>query len=225
MNHIAVFARWPAPGRVKTRLSPALPESPACDLYRGMLGDALAAAAKVEADTRTLWWAGAPAGRAAFDVPAGFEVREQVGHDLGARLEHACAEMLRRPGDRALIIGADCPDLGASHLREAFASLAAHALVLGPALDGGYTLIGLSRSAPELFRGVAWGTAAVLEQTLERALALGLPVARLEPLADLDTPADLVKWLSKTCVAGTGGAACTRSALAAIGLMPEPLVE
>ena len=220
MNHIAVFARWPAPGRVKTRLSPALPQALACDLYRALLGDALAAVAATPADTRTLWWAGAPAGRSAFEVPAGFEVRDQHGDNLGARLEHACAQLLRGPGNAVVFIGADCPDLGTAHLREAFARLAAHPLVLGPALDGGYTLIGLARPAPELFRGVAWGTPAVLEQTLERARALGWSAAQLERLGDLDTPADLVNWLSKACVRGAPGAPRTRAALATMGLIP-----
>ena len=220
VNHIAVFARWPAPGRVKTRLSPALPGALACDLHRALLGDALAAAAATEAGTRTLWWAGAPADRSAFDLPAGFEAREQTGDNLGARLERACAELLRSPDDRALVMGADCPDLGAAHLGQSFALLAAYDLVLGPARDGGYTLIGLARPAPELFHDVAWGTAAVLEQTLERARALGLSVAQIERLGDLDTPADLVKWLSNACLAGANGAPRTRAALAAMGLIP-----
>ncbi len=219
VDHIAVFARRPVAGRVKTRLSPALPEPLALELYRALLGDALAAAAEARAGTRTLWWAGAPGATRAFALPAGFEVREQGAGDLGARLERACAAMLRGPGDRAVIIGADCPDLGADCLDAAFGSLAAHDLVLGPARDGGYTLIGLKRPAPELFRGVAWGTGAVLAQTMERARALGLTVAHLETLDDLDTPADLVKWLSRICVSG-GGAPRTRASLAAMGLLP-----
>jgi rSAM/selenodomain-associated transferase 1 len=220
VNHIAVFARWPAPGRVKRRLSPALPEALACDLYRALLADALATAAAAAADTRTLWWAGAPADRSAFELPAGFAVRDQDGADLGARLERACAELLARPTDRAVIIGADCPDLAASHLGEAFALLDSHDLALGPARDGGYTLIGLAGPAPELFQDVAWGTAEVLEQTLERAGALGLSVARLPPLGDLDTPADLVNWLSRMGVAGAIAAPRARAALVTMGLIP-----
>jgi hypothetical protein len=220
VDHIAVFARRPVAGRVKTRLSPALPETLALDLHRAMLGDALAAAAEARAGTRALWWAGAPAEPATLEAPAGFEVREQGDGDLGARLERACAAMLRSPGDRAVVIGADCPDLDAAYLDAAFGSLAAHDLVLGPARDGGYTLIGLKRAAPGLFRGVAWSTGAVLEQTLERARSLALGVARLEPLEDLDTPADLVRWVSRTCVSGAGGAPRTRAALAAMGLLP-----
>ncbi len=220
VNHIAVFARWPASGRVKSRLSPALPPGLACDLHRALLGDTLATALACEAESRTLWWADAPADRAGFEVPPGFEVRDQRGSDLGARLEHACAERLAGAADRLVIVGGDCPDLGPGHLREALARLDTHALVLGPARDGGYTLIGLARSAPGLFRGVAWGGATVLEQTLERARAARLPVALLEPLADLDTPADLVRWMSTECVARSGRAPLTRAALGAMGLLP-----
>jgi len=220
MNHLAVFARWPEPGRVKTRLSPALPEALACDLYRAMLGDALAAALAARADSRALYWSDAPAQRSAFDVPAAFEVRAQQGGVLGARLERAFAALLRAPGDRAVVIGADCPDVDTAHLQEAFELLAAHDLVLGPARDGGYALIGLSRPAPELFRGIEWSTPRVLGQTLERAGALGLRVAQLDPLEDLDTPAALVRWLSRMCVAGAPHAPRTRAALTAMGLMP-----
>jgi len=221
MMHVAVFARWPEPGRVKTRLSPALPAALACDLHRAMLGDALAAALAARADARTLHWGDAPAGRSGVAVPDAFEVREQRGPDLGARLEHAFAEHLRAPGARAVIVGADCPQLDAATIDRALERLADHDLVLGPALDGGFTLIGLARPAPGLFRGVAWSTAAVLAQTLERAAALGLSNALLDPLADLDTPADLVRWMSRTCVAGSAAAPRTRAALAAMGLMPE----
>jgi rSAM/selenodomain-associated transferase 1 len=221
MDHVAVFARWPEPGRVKTRLSPALPEALACDLYRAMLGDALAAALATRADARAIYWADAPAERTAFAVPASFEVRGQQGRGLGARLERAFDEMLRAPGDRAVVIGADCPDADPAYLCQAIVLLAEHDLVLGPARDGGYTLIGLSRPAPGLFRGVAWGTSRVLEQTLERAAALGLGAAQLDPLEDLDTPADLARWLSRAWVAGAASALRTRAALVAMGLMSE----
>jgi hypothetical protein len=220
MIHVAVFARWPEPGRVKTRLTPALPAALACDLYRAMLGDALAAAMSAAADTLALYWSDAPADRSEVAVPAPFEVRDQQGADLGARLERAFAGLLRTPGDRAVIIGADCPDLDAVALRRAFERLAVHDLVLGPARDGGYTLIGLRHPAPELFHGVAWSTPGVLGQTLARAATLGLGVAQLDPLDDLDTPADLVRWLSGTCVRLGTTAPRTRAALAAMGLLP-----
>ncbi|HEY6867008.1 MAG TPA: TIGR04282 family arsenosugar biosynthesis glycosyltransferase [Candidatus Eisenbacteria bacterium] len=222
MNHIAVFARWPEPGRVKTRLTPALTPALACDLHRAMLDDALAAAAAAPADARVLCWADAPAGHAAFVPPPGFEERDQGPGDLGARLERAFGSMLRGPDDHAVIIGADCPDLGGEAIAKAFAALGRRDLVLGPARDGGYYLIGLACKVTGLFHDIAWGSDRVLTQTLEHARTLGLEVERLEALDDLDTPEDLVNWSARSCIQGSSHAPRTRAALAALGLIPAP---
>src|SRR5439155_26366486 len=120
MNRLAVFARWPEPGKVKTRLSPALTPAAACDLHRAMVADALAVAAAGPADQRTLWWADAPPDRAGFAPPAGFEVRDQGAGDLGDRLGRAFDALLAAPGDHAVVIGTDCPDLGVRHIAAAF---------------------------------------------------------------------------------------------------------
>ncbi len=221
MRHIAVFARPAVVGRVKTRLSPALPPRLACELYRGMLRDALAAAQAASADHRTLWWAEPLAGGPDPDVPPDWTVARQRGGDLGERLADAFAALLRAPADRALVMGADCPALDGSRIGAALARLEEHDMVVGPALDGGYTLIGLQRPCPALFEDVPWSTPQVLARTLERAAALGLRVARLEPLADLDTPAALVRWLGELTLAPGDTALHTRSALSAMGLLPE----
>jgi glycosyltransferase A (GT-A) superfamily protein (DUF2064 family) len=158
-------------------------------------------------------------------VPAGFEVRDQRGADLGARLEHATGELLSPRGARVLVMGADCPDLDAVRIAAAFAALERAELVLGPARDGGYYLIGLARSAAALFRGIDWGTPRVLAQTRERARALDLSLTELEPLDDLDTPADLARWAARAAVGGAAGGATavgaprTQAALRAIGLL------
>ena len=95
--------------------------------------------------------------------------------------------------DRAIIIGSDCPGITTEYLRDAFAQLKAHDLVLGPALDGGYTLLGLRRPTPGLFENMTWSTEQVLTDTLERASAAGLGVHQLAPLSDVDYVED---WLS-----------------------------
>jgi len=215
MNHLAVLARWPEPGKVKTRLSPALSPAAACDLHRAMLADALAVAAAAPADQRTLWWADAPPDRSAFAPPAGFEVRDQGAGDLGERLGRVFDALLAAPGDHAVVIGTDCPDLGARHITAAFEALTHNDLVMGPASDGGYYLIGLSRAAPKLFRGLAWGTGRVLDQTLMRSS--GLSVARLERLEDLDTVEDLKRWSARSG-RDDREAPATAAALAASGL-------
>ncbi len=216
-----MFAKWPAPGRVKTRLSPALPPALACDLYRALLHDTLSAAAGADAGERFVYWAGAPADRDAVALPAGFAAREQRGADLGSRLGSAFDELLAGPGDRAAIVGADCPALGAPELRAAFAALAAHDLVLGPTRDGGYYLVGLARRAPAIFEGIEWSTARVLGQTLERARASALRVHLLPQLDDLDTPEDLVRWLAESVTRAAPAPSRTRRLLRSLGLLPD----
>jgi hypothetical protein len=221
MRRLALFARWPESGRVKTRLTPAVPPALALDLYRAMLADAIAVAAAAKAGERFLYWGESPAARDGFDVPGGFQVRDQRGRDLGERLEHAFAELLARPAERAVIVGADCPALEPKTVDAAFEALESHDLVLGPARDGGYYLIGLARLSPALFRGIEWGSARVLEQTIARAGNEGLRVQRLEELEDIDTAEDLLRWIAAR-VAG-GGRREPRAldqALRTIGLLP-----
>jgi rSAM/selenodomain-associated transferase 1 len=220
MDRVALFAKWPAPGRVKTRLSPALPPALAHDLYRAMLEDALGTAAGARAGERFVYWADAPQPRGGVSVPGSIAERDQEGADLGERIEHAFGELLRASGDRAVIVGADCPALDASTITASFEALATHDAVLGPARDGGYYLVGLARPAPALFRGIEWGSGRVLEQTLERARAAGLTVARLETLDDLDTPADLARWLARSVVEGAESRSRAAEALRAMGLLP-----
>ena len=93
-----------------------------------------------------------------------------------------------------VLIGTDCPDLNAQLIAEAFQALGEHDLVLGPAIDGGYYLIGLRRLIPELFTGIPWSTSAVLRQTLRIAQKLELAVAQLPLLSDVDRPEDLPIW-------------------------------
>ena len=154
MNRLGVFARHPVAGTVKTRLSPALPAALAARLYEAMLADTRAEAAACDA-ARTWWWAD---GGAPLADPA-FEERAQEGDSLGERLAHAMTAMRR--GDarsRAVIVGSDCPALVAGHLRDAFAALAHTDVVLGPATDGGYWLVGARRECDALFHDVPWST-------------------------------------------------------------------
>ena len=216
VRRLALFARPAVIGKVKTRLSPALPPAAACMLYRGMLADALDALRGARsAEERFVYWADGDE-----PVAAGVRVRPQSGADLGVRLAAAFDELLAAEGDRAVIFGADCPALDASVIDEAFARLERSALVIAPARDGGYALIGLARRAPSLFHGIAWSTEGVLEQTLERARALGLETARLAPLEDVDTAEDvcrLVAWLAPELGERPSG---TRGALRTCGLLP-----
>jgi len=118
----------------------------------------------------------------------------QPAGDLGERLAGAFAESFRAGSTATIIIGSDCPDLSADVLIEAFTHLAEAPVVLGPAQDGGYYLVGLNRPVPELFHGIPWGTDRVLADSLAALHRCGCKAALLKPLADIDRPEDLPVW-------------------------------
>ena len=189
---MAVFARAPEPGRVKTRLIPVLRAAEAAELYEALLLDTIEV---VESCARTV---------VAFTPSGGRRVLERLlgGHrrllpqgpgDLGERLGRVF-EILCERGQPALVVGSDCPALTAARIRTAAERLGHADVVIGPALDGGYYLIGLRRPRPELFRDIPWSTGSVLEITRSRAQEAGLRVELLEAARDLDTPEDLYEW-------------------------------
>lgn len=227
-RRLAVFARWPLAGSVKSRLSPALPADLACDLHRALVSDTLAVAAAAGADETFVLWGDAPHGASpgaavpapeGIAIPAGLRTGAQSGGTLGDRLDTAFDALLS-DGARALVVGTDCPALRAEHLQAGFAALEESDLVLGPARDGGYWLIGLRVRAPVLFGSIAWGSGAVLAQTLERAGHARLSVATLATLDDLDTPDDLARFVARGLVDPGCVPAATREALARMGLLP-----
>jgi uncharacterized protein len=221
MKRVALFARPPRPGTVKSRLSPALPPALACDLYRGMLEDAIEQVAACAADQRLLYWSDAPPPDQQLRGAQALEPRQQRGANLGERMAAAFAELLPARGDRAVICGADCPEMETRHLDAALAALERAELALAPSADGGYSIIALSRPAPELLTGIEWSSSGVLEQTLERAGDLRLRPVLLPALADVDTPEDVARlvarWLMQPSARWPRHAA---AALAGIGLLP-----
>jgi hypothetical protein len=114
--------------------------------------------------------------------------------DLGARMGRSLQAAFAAGIHQAIIIGTDCPDLDDHLLTQAFQALDNQDLVLGPARDGGYYLIGMTQWFPELFTDIAWSTAGVFARTLDIAQELGLAIALLPTLADVDYPEDLPIW-------------------------------
>jgi hypothetical protein len=197
-----MLTRLPAPGQTKTRLVPALGAEGAAGLQRlltehvalelSALGASGEARVEIWHERGTARWMRGWLGA----VP---RYRPQAGGDLGARLQAVMEQAFAEGAARCLVVGSDCPGMTADHLRGALAALETADLVLGPATDGGYWLVGLRASAapralPALFQAVSWGSAEVLRQTEERAAAAGLAMVRLEPLADIDRPEDLPEW-------------------------------
>ncbi|MFZ5775117.1 MAG: TIGR04282 family arsenosugar biosynthesis glycosyltransferase [Thermodesulfobacteriota bacterium] len=193
-GRLILMTRYPVPGHSKTRLIPALGPEGAALLQRRMTEQAVRlvrtfeARFPVEAEVR---YAGG--GLAAMRAWLGNQprLRAQGAGDLGTRLGRAFAEAFASGASAVVAVGADCPALAGEHLAEAFLALRRHELVVGPAKDGGYYLLGLAKPAPALFRDIPWGGGEVLAVTLARAAALGLRWHGLEPLADVDRPEDL----------------------------------
>ena len=177
---------------MKTRLIPVLRAAESAELYEALLLDTVEVA---ESCARTVVAFTPSGGRRALERLLGGHRRlvPQGPGDLGERLGRVF-EVLCGRGQPALVVGSDCPALTAARIRTAADRLRHADVVIGPALDGGYYLIGLRRPRPELFAGIRWGTASVLADTLSRAREADLRVELLEPARDLDTPEDLYEW-------------------------------
>lgn len=194
---LAIMCKAPISGESKTRLCPPLKPDEAAALSRCFIADVAATVAAVSAEGGAQGYALiTPTGEgAAFAglLPDTVPVRGQCGPDLSARLVHAVREMLAAGHSGVCLINADGPTLPAGLLARAAAVLAEPeaGVVLIPAIDGGYALVGLKRDKPLLFADIPWSTSQVLAQTLARAAALGLPVSLLPPWYDVDDTAGL----------------------------------
>ncbi|MGA6992801.1 MAG: TIGR04282 family arsenosugar biosynthesis glycosyltransferase, partial [Candidatus Deferrimicrobiaceae bacterium] len=178
---VILMAKAPLPGSVKTRLCPPYTKANAAALYACLLKDTAAELSRLARTRRYLFFS--PPGSEGFfrrDPFSGFVRVPQAGRDLGERMADAFETAFSRGCTRVALAGADCPTLSASLVRAAFRELASSAgAVFGPCDDGGFYLIALSSHAPSLFRGVNWGTDAVLSEVSLRCRAAGLPYSLL----------------------------------------------
>jgi len=203
---LIIFAKAPVPGQVKTRLCPPLTPDEAASLHGSVVLDMLERSRGAASMDRFL--ACSPSSDHVFfkilEERHGVLLITQTGDDLGARMARTMADAFAWGYRRVLIIGTDLPTLPGSTFGDAVKLLAAHDLVLGPTLDGGYYLIGLRKPAPELFAGIPWSTNRVLTLTQEKAASLGLSTASLPVRRDIDTVDDLMAVIEET---GAGHAA------------------
>jgi hypothetical protein len=196
-ERLILFSRYPEPGKTKTRLIPVLGPRGAAQLQRHMTEHALSRVGGLirtrSLDIEVRYDGGS---RELIERWLGEAVscRAQGGGDLGRRLEHAFSDAFAQGVNRVVIMGTDCPGITAARVDSAFDLLGRFDVVLGPATDGGYYLIGLRHPAPQLFVDMPWGTAEVKAETLARADASGLEVVCLESLGDVDRPEDLWVW-------------------------------
>ena len=192
--HLLIFARHPELGRVKTRLAATIGDEAALAVYQELLQHTYTATATVAA-RKIVWMAEAPTTLTApSDVWSDYEQLLQFPGDLGTKMQAAFSHAFATGAKLVIVIGTDCPGLTGEFLTQAFAALETHDVVIGPAEDGGYYLLGMREVYADLFAGKSWSTTSVLAHTLTDAARLGLRVAQLPTLRDVDTAADLAAW-------------------------------
>jgi len=198
---LVVMARWPAPGRCKRRLATGLGPGRAARIQQVLTAHTLAVALQVPGIEVVVAMdgLGPRAARRWLGPSAAVRWVPQGTGSLGLRMQRQINRAQREGGKPVVLIGSDLPQLECGDLEACFASLGPAAgagcdLVLGPADDGGYWLIGLHQAQPSLLAGIPWGSDQVLGSTLDRAGRLGLDVGLLATRSDLDWPRDLLPW-------------------------------
>jgi len=195
-----LFARTPIPGRVKSRLATRLTPEQACALHGAATSDTAELLAEALPDAAVwVFFSEDPPGLEAMPVvlPPRFRCAAQQGNNLGDRMGAAFARAFASGARRVVIFGSDSPTLPPAIPGQAFGALAGCDLVLGPAADGGYYLIGCRRFDPRLLQGVEWGTPRACQQTLANASRLNYATALLEPWFDLDEWSDVERLLAE----------------------------
>lgn len=193
MKQLGILAKYWEPGGVKTRLAESIGAGPSSMLYRGFVETLLRRFEGV-ADQRTLcYWP--PHRREAFARMAGpaWELAAQSSGDLGSRMQHYFESTLAAGAASAVLIGSDSPTLPRAYLEQAFTALERRQVVLGPTVDGGYYLVGVSGSVPPIFADIAWSSSQVWQQTVEHLRRTGTRFAELPPWYDVDQVDDLAR--------------------------------
>lgn len=199
---LIIFIRYPALGKVKTRLIPAIGVEAATSLYQQLAEQTVAQARalqRLRSTAITGWFTGGSVAAMQAWLGPDLTYQPQPEGDLGDRLWFAFQTAFHQGYQAVIAIGTDCPQLDTAILHQGFQALHHHDLVVGPANDGGYYLLGLQRrggqpALSKLFQGIAWSTSTVLQTTLERADGLGLRCTDLPQLIDIDTLEDLETW-------------------------------
>lgn len=208
MRRLVLFAREPVPGRVKTRLAARLGAERACRLYEAMLEDLAGQLTPGEGFEPVLAHADPQAGPALRRIFASpWRLVPQGDGDLGARLARAFSDAAADGASATVVAGSDAPTLTCARVGEAFDELAGGvALCVAPSPDGGYALLGLAghvRPGP-LLAGVRWSTGSTLADTLASARRLGLAVALLPPVPDVDSEEDVLPVCRLLAESGSG---------------------
>jgi rSAM/selenodomain-associated transferase 1 len=191
---LGLTVKYPDPGLVKTRLARDIGDDAACEVYRTM-------AERIFAETgpdagsyeRVVFYSPASSEQKVKEWLPGVRVVPQRGSDIGEIMDNAFCDMFEAGAEKALVTGADIPGLNKHIVSLAFQELRHADVVIGPAMDGGYYLIGMKSRLPDIFRGIPWGTARVLVETLRVTGRLRLTVRTVTAMTDIDTLEDLLR--------------------------------
>lgn len=189
---LILFTRFPEPGQTKTRLEPSLGPTGAADLHRALVLHAMATAESARSNVNfrlEIHHTGEQAPMRNW-LGENHVYRPQSDGDLGARM----LASLERASSPAVLMGTDCPGISTETLAKAFQILEQKQVVLGPAADGGYYLVGMQQPRSDIFRDMPWGSDRILGLTRDRLQESGVTWGETETLIDIDRPEDL-QWL------------------------------
>ncbi|MES2765786.1 MAG: TIGR04282 family arsenosugar biosynthesis glycosyltransferase [Bacteroidota bacterium] len=202
-NHLIIFAKYPREGSVKKRLAEKIGTKKATDFYRACAEHTFSEAEKFGDCTIHIFYANESDDKDIRTWTKGhFFYKVQAEGDVGMRMTDAFREvlktkLLKKDAKNIIIIGTDTPDISSEILQDAFKKLAENEVVIGPARNGGYYLLGMKKLHEELFRNIEWHTDSVFKTTMDIAQASNLSVAVLDELNDVDTEADVKIWMKK----------------------------
>ncbi|NIJ54518.1 TIGR04282 family arsenosugar biosynthesis glycosyltransferase [Dyadobacter arcticus] len=189
---VIVFLKNLSLGKVKTRLAATIGDQKALDIYGQLVAHTLKQVSQTEQDALLYF-----SDHLDSDLPQiekQFSLRLQKGDDLGERMSNAFEDVFDSPAQKVMIIGTDCPGLDSSIIEQGFDALDAHQVVIGPATDGGYYLLGMKNFYGCLFEDIPWSTSKVLELTLNKCANQKLTYTLLKELSDIDNETDLRSW-------------------------------
>lgn len=186
---LIIFVKNPVAGKVKTRLAESIGSNNALHIYKTLLRHTHSLAGAIDADTQV--WYSAKIDRTDLWENGSFDKYLQNGENLGRRMSDAIGKGFDDGYSRVVIIGSDCADLTPEHIRNAFTELTSTDCVIGPARDGGYYLLGLSRFLPDVFEEIEWSKPSVFDDSIKILGQNNFSVELLEELNDIDTIEDL----------------------------------
>jgi hypothetical protein len=186
---LIVFQKNEILGKVKTRLAASIGNEKALEVYQLLIQHTYSILHQTDVKCMVFYSDYIPETKSNLD----FDYRLQFGSDLGERMKNAFATVFIEGFDQAVIIGTDCAELNLDHLKQAFLKLKQYDTVIGPALDGGYYLLGMNSLIPELFSNISWSSDQVLQQSISKLKLLNRSVTLLESLSDIDRIEDLEK--------------------------------